>query len=252
MSEVPTDRESLDLLRAILEERGIDHHHLSSYNHEVETHLRNLNDVIIDPVDLRDGSVLHFRFGNVTFQKPVLVEDDKRVVALTPKLARSRSESYCANMYVDIHIFTARTKDHVLHPETVKMGLLRHQRRPFIVESVTMPLPLHNDDDIDDGSEDIELAPGISHRTQSQVYLTAWPVMVGSRLCRLHGLPTERLVEMGELIHEPGGIFIMRGKERIIVPQKNMTKNMLYIAKDIPSGQQGNVVFFFFAFFLIC
>ncbi len=232
------DRDSLELIKGIMRERGIEYHHLSSYNHEVRT-LRNLNDVLIDPVELRDGTVLHFRFGNVSFKHAILVEDDKRVVALTPKLARSRSESYCSGMYVDIHIFTARSKEHILHPETIRMGLLRGKRYPFISDGLDVTEQAEQAEQTDDdGTEDIELAPGISHRVQPQVFLTGWPIMIGSMLCRLTGLPTERLIEMGELIHEPGGIFIMRGKERVIVPQKNMTKNMLYITKDIPSGQQ--------------
>lgn len=237
--DFPIDRDSIDLLAAILRERGIEHHHLSTYNFEIETNLRHLNDVLIDPVELRNGTVLHFRFGNVSFKKPILVEDDKRIVALTPKLARLRSENYAANMYVDIHIFTAKSKEHKLHPETIRMGLLRYVRRPFISDVV-------DDDDmmdvvdetVDDGTQDIELAPGISHKVKSRVYLTLFPVMVGSRLCRLYGLPTDKLIEMGELIHEPSGIFIMRGKERVIVPQKNMTKNMLYVSKEMLAGQQ--------------
>jgi DNA-directed RNA polymerase beta subunit len=92
----------------------------------------------------------------------------------------------------------------------------------------------------DDGVDEIELAPGISHYVCPRVYLTSFPVMVGSRLCRLYGLPVERLIEMGELIHEPNGMFIMRGKERILVPQKNMTKNMLYVAVEVPVGQDGS------------
>lgn len=234
--DIPENKDSLRLLKAILNERGVDYHHLSTYNHEVEQNLRNLYDVVIDPIELRSGTVLYVRLGNVYFKSPVLVEDDKREVPLTPKLARSRSETYAAGMYVDVHVFSARSKDIELLPETIRVGFLRRKARALLIEEDNSAAAAPDSDGVDE----VELAPGITHYVCPCVYLTAFPIMVGSRLCRLYGLPTERLIELGELIHEPGGIFILRGKERVIVPQKNMSKNMLYIAKDVPAGQQDN------------
>jgi DNA-directed RNA polymerase beta subunit len=230
--EGPTNKDSLVLLKTILNERGVDYHHISTYNHEVEQNLRNLYDVIIDPIELRSGLVLHVRLGNVYFKPPILVEDDKREVALTPKLARARCETYAAGMYVDVHVFTARTKDIDLLPETIKMGFLRRKAKSaFLMDD-------YDSADAVDGVNEIELAPGITHYVCPRMFLTTFPIMVGSRLCRLYGLPIERLIELGELIHEPGGYFIMRGKERVIVTQKNMSKNFLYVAKDVPAGQE--------------
>lgn len=117
------EKDCLKLLQGFLTERNVDYHHLTTYNHEIEQNFRNLSDVTIDPIELRNGSVLHIKLGSVYFKQPVLVEDDKRVVPLTPKLARSRCESYCSNMHVDVHVFTLRSKEVVLQPEIIRQGI---------------------------------------------------------------------------------------------------------------------------------
>lgn len=224
------DRDSLDLVKGVLRSRPINDHHIRSYNYEVHQNLRNLNYVQFDPVELHDGRVLYVKFGDTAFKKPTNTNDEP----LTPKLARELSESYCANMYLDIHVFIARSKDVVLLPQTIQAGYMRRRRRPLIIS----PDTAENVTDDNDCKVELELAPGITHYVCPQVFFTQWPVMVGSMLCHLEGLPDERLIEMGEFIHEPGGIFLMTGKERVIVPQKNMARNMLYITKEIPTGQQ--------------
>lgn len=83
------DRDSLVLMEAFIREFGIAHHQLQSFNDFVERDIATLEDVIIDPVPLNisgEGKTLHFRFGQVSFKPPVLVDDDNRVTKmLTPK-----------------------------------------------------------------------------------------------------------------------------------------------------------------------
>lgn len=221
------DEDSLLLLEAVLRERGVDYNHINSYDSFVENELRSLEGIVIAPVPLRDGTVLHFRFGNLNFRRPpTIIEDDLREVELTPRLAKQRKENYCARTYVDIHIYTLRDNEVELTDEVIRRGLLRRRRDGGNIDV----------EDYDDGIEELDLSVGVKHRVQPMVYLTAFPVMVGSRLCALHGKPVEELQRLGEAIFEPGGYFIMRGKERVIVPQKNMSKNTLFITTDEPSG----------------
>jgi DNA-directed RNA polymerase beta subunit len=222
------DKQSLVLLEGILREQGVDYNHLNSYDNIVAEELSSLEGITVPDVPLRDGSTLVFRFGRTAFRKPVIIEDDLREVKLYPRLAKQRRENYCARMYVDIHVFTLQPGvASELPEEVIKLGMLRRRQNELIRDD--------DDENDDDGLDEIELAMGVKHRVEPLVYLTAFPVMVGSRLCRLHGLPVERLQELGEAIHEPGGYFIMRGKERVIVPQKNMSKNTLFISDDTPS-----------------
>lgn len=165
------------------------------------------------------GKALHIRLGKCKFYKPVLIEDDSRVEKLYPKVAKLRGETYGSAMHVDIHLFTARNMNTPVTKEMIQAGLDRRRN----VENV---------ENEKESTEEIEIGPGVMHRVQPRVYLTILPVMLGSRMCRLYGLPNQRLIELGESIHEPGGFFLLRGKERVIIPQKNLGKNTLFITKE--------------------
>lgn len=174
----------------------------------------------IDPVELSvsgGGKTLHFRLGKCTYSQAVLIDDDSRVVKMYPKLAKQRGETYGSAVHVDIHIFTTRNISTPLTNDLVQLGLERRR---------------YSDEDESEGVEEMDIGSGVIHRVQPKVYLTILPIMVGSRLCRLYGLPNERLIELGESLHEPGGDFILRGKERVIIPQKNLGKNTLFITRE--------------------
>ena len=79
------DRDSLVLMEAFIREFGIAHHQIQSFNDFFERDIATLEDVIIDPVQLNisgGGKTLHFRFGQVTFKPPVLIDDDNRVTPM--------------------------------------------------------------------------------------------------------------------------------------------------------------------------
>jgi DNA-directed RNA polymerase subunit B len=228
---VPKDRECLTLLTAFLTEFGVAHHQITSYNEFVLKDIANLNDVIIDPIVLSEngnGKTLHFRFGNVKYRRSMLTEDDGRKVPLFPKLAKIRGETYGASVHVDVHIFTTDNPNIKITQKQFNQGIARRsQPESMIIDD-------EDEDDIRNtkGCEEIQLAEGVTHKVYPFVQFTQLPVMMGSVLCRLNGLPNERLIELGEAIYEPGGIMILRGKERVIIPQKNLGKNMLFINRD--------------------
>ncbi len=127
-----------------------------------------------------------------------------------------------------MHIYTTPNADIPLTSHIAQIGLDRRRKRPTVFD----PIDDHEDEDEDDGISEVEISPGVKHRVQPSVYLALLPIMLGSRLCRLQGLPNERLIELGEPIYEPGGYFLLRGKERVIIPQKNLGKNTLFITRD--------------------
>ena len=65
-----------------------------------------------------------------------------------------------------------------------------------------------------------------------KIYLGKFPVMVQSNFCILKGLSPYTRFQMGECRNDPGGYFIIDGKEKVIVPQEKFADNMLYIRKD--------------------
>lgn len=91
------DRDSLVLLEAFVTQFGLVHHQLESFNEFFERSIRNLEDILIDPVPLTvsgGGKLLHFRFGQVTYKLPVLDDDDGRSI---PMLVASFAQSKLLN-----------------------------------------------------------------------------------------------------------------------------------------------------------
>ncbi len=62
-----------------------------------------------------------------------------------------------------------------------------------------------------------------------KVYLGKFPIMINSDYCILKELDPEIRFNMGECRNDPGGYFIIDGKEKAIISQEGRSDNMLYI-----------------------
>ena len=68
--------------------------------------------------------------------------------------------------------------------------------------------------------------------TIEKVFLGKFPIMINSNYCLLKGLDPEVKFNMGECRNDPGGYFIIDGKEKAIMSQEGRADNMLYIKEN--------------------
>ena len=74
-----------------------------------------------------------------------------------------------------------------------------------------------------------------------KVYLGKIPIMVQSDMCILSGMSRELRHGFGECKNDPGGYFIIAGKEKTIAVQEKFGDNMLYIKKGKPAPHEEGV-----------
>lgn len=61
------------------------------------------------------------------------------------------------------------------------------------------------------------------------VYLGRIPIMLHSDMCVLSGMKDEMLNQMGECRYDPGGYFIIDGREKIIISQERKAENIIFL-----------------------
>ena len=82
------------------------------------------------------------------------------------------------------------------------------------------------------------------HVLLKKLYLGKIPIMVNSDFCVLNGMSREIKHSFGECRNDPGGYFIINGKEKTISVQEKFGDNMLYIRKGkiVQGGEDDETV----------
>lgn len=81
----------------------------------------------------------------------------------------------------------------------------------------------------------LEITPifnGIEKRMFAEVFIGEVPVMVKSKLCHLHGMSEDELMEAGEDSADPGGYFIINGSERVLVSIEDLAPNRIMVTRE--------------------
>ena len=80
--------------------------------------------------------------------------------------------------------------------------------------------------ELDEKTETYEKTNDIEHK---KILLMKVPTMVRSSKCNLYGLSMDECVKEGECFNDPGGYFIINGKERALVCQERLNYNQVYV-----------------------
>ena len=188
-------------------------HHISSYNdlfqHNIKRIFRENNPLIIqkEPIDGtnefmyecklylggKDGTKLHYG-------KPIIYDNDDNKHFMYPNEARLRNMTYGCTIHYDVDVdFIIKKPKETMHRDD--------HSKTEIVENKSIQL--------------------------SKVLLGRFPIMLQSDLCILKDLSPEVRYTMGECRNDPGGYFIIDGKEKVIVSQEKFGNNMLYIRDEV-------------------
>ena len=79
---------------------------------------------------------------------------------------------------------------------------------------------------------DVEYTVGSQRKFRRGVAVGRMPIMLRSNKCILHGRSDAELARMGECPCDPGGYFIVKGQEKVVLIQEQLSKNRIIVDRD--------------------
>eukprot|EP01071_Lankesteria_metandrocarpae_P009672 Lankesteria_metandrocarpae@DN5237_c0_g1_i3.p1 len=79
---------------------------------------------------------------------------------------------------------------------------------------------------------DVDFLNGDQVTRRKNVEIGRIPVMLRSCVCVLHGKSPNELQALGECPHDPGGYFVVKGTEKVILMQEQLSKNRIIVEHD--------------------
>lgn len=76
---------------------------------------------------------------------------------------------------------------------------------------------------------DIRYTKGKEIYRKANVEIGRMPIMLGSNRCILYNLSESQLAKLGECPHDPGGYFIVKGTEKVILIHEQISKNRIIL-----------------------
>lgn len=73
--------------------------------------------------------------------------------------------------------------------------------------------------------------------TIEKMLIGKFPIMLHSNMCILHGLNRELIFNMGECRNDPGGYFIIEGKEKVMISQETFADNVFFTREHIHNNE---------------
>ena len=187
--------DATDILKTYLDTHSWAAPQIESYNHFIYYFLPAIiqeNSRIV--VGKKRDKVVHvIDFDNVSLLSPIVRESNHTIRCILPNEARLRNQTYESPVHVD-----------VLH-------------RVF-------PWPPACEDIEDCKRYDYTGLRPLETKLFREVSLCSLPVMLRSAACHL----TQKVSHTEECMHDPGGYFVIKGNEKVLVPQETMRTNYPY------------------------
>ncbi|KAK8220706.1 DNA-directed rna polymerase-like protein III subunit [Phyllosticta capitalensis] len=90
---------------------------------------------------------------------------------------------------------------------------------------------------------DVEYKKGASKVKRKGIHIGRMPIMLRSNKCQLSGKSEKSMAQLGECAIDPGGYFITRGQEKVILVQEQLSKNRV-IVESMKGIIQASVISF--------
>ncbi|KAF7456979.1 DNA-directed RNA polymerase III RPC2 [Cryptosporidium felis] len=79
---------------------------------------------------------------------------------------------------------------------------------------------------------DVDYVRGNTVVRKKNVEIGRIPVMLRSKVCILHGKSPAEMIKLNECPHDPGGYFVVKGTEKAILMQEQLSKNRIIVELD--------------------
>jgi len=150
-----------------------------------------------------------------------LVDEEIRAVALAPgnKEVRCDADRNWYLRYTDVCVGRPSLEDgYVVRPSTPQQCRLR---------DATYAAPLMANIEFTRGKEVVR-----RERPGGAVEIGRLPLMLRSKRCALWGKKDSELAALGECPLDPGGYFVVRGAEKVVMVQEQLSKNRVLVSRD--------------------
>ncbi|XP_039135098.1 DNA-directed RNA polymerase III subunit 2 [Dioscorea cayenensis subsp. rotundata] len=181
------------LLPAFLKVRGLVKQHIDSFDYFINHGIKKIMKAN-DRIVCRHDPAMYLRYTNIYVARPSRITDTINE-PLTPHGCRLSDSTYAADILVDVEYTIGHGT-----AKTPKKGELK------------------------DGPPTLQM--------RRKVIIGRMPIMLRSSHCVLTGKDETELAKLGECPLDPGGYFVVKGTERVILIQEQLSKNRIIIDMD--------------------
>ena len=125
-------------------------------------------------------------------------------------------------------IYDGETNKHYMYPNAARLRNMSYSCSVHYDVEIDIIIRTYDED-----AKQLDIKDNIVSFSLEKILLGRFPVMLQSKLCLLRGLSDEARFNLGECRNDPGGYFVIDGKEKVIVSQEIFGDNMLYIKEGV-------------------